>query len=94
MGHVPNKGTRAHFLLEQVERLKKENEELAKESVLRGKELEDLNASLTSWKDVVPLEFHQRARIPLDAYISRCTTTTTKNRKYTVRSKRSVRLYC
>lgn len=53
------------------------------ESFKRGAELEELNADITSWKDLLPVAFHEKARATLDRYIERCTVTKgTVNKKY------------
>ena len=77
-------------LHERIERLTKDRDEWQDEAVLRGQELNKLNGAVTSWKDVMPLELHQQCRIPLDAFIARCTVTKgTENQKYKRRGKKN-----
>lgn len=55
----------------------------------RGAELEELNALITAWKDLLPEIFHAKARVVLDRYIKRNTMTKgTENVKYKKKGKR------
>ena len=74
MGMKPKNCLGCDRLQVLLDNLKHRHEAVVLEQNLRGKELEAVNRVVSAWKHVLDSDCHEQLRIPLDAYIERCTT--------------------